>query len=128
MADRSLHGLLRYIHRMVGPPPGVLTDGELLGRFVDQRDEAAFEALVWRHGSMVLSVCRRVLRHEQDAEDAFQAAFLRSPARRVRCAARRGWSLALSRCVTCRLASQRFKRCFQISRALARCISSAGST
>ncbi len=89
MADRSLHGLLRYIHRMVGPPPGVLTDGELLGRFVDHRDEAAFEALVWRHGSMVLGVCRRVLRQDQDAEDAFQAAFL-ALARKAASVRRRG--------------------------------------
>jgi RNA polymerase sigma factor (sigma-70 family) len=53
-----------------------LSDGQLLDWFVHQREEAAFTALVRRHGPMVLSVCRRVLRHSEDAEDAFQATFL----------------------------------------------------
>ncbi len=53
-----------------------LSDGELLERFVRQHEEAAFAELVQRHGPMVLSVCRRVLRHSQDADDAFQATFL----------------------------------------------------
>jgi RNA polymerase sigma factor (sigma-70 family) len=47
-----------------------------LQHFIDRRDETAFEALVRRHGRMVLAVCRRVLHQEQDAEDAFQATFV----------------------------------------------------
>jgi RNA polymerase sigma factor (sigma-70 family) len=53
-----------------------LSDGQLLERFIARRDEAAFEAIVRRHGPMVFGVCRRILRGRHDAEDAFQATFL----------------------------------------------------
>jgi DNA-directed RNA polymerase specialized sigma24 family protein len=59
--------------RRLAPPAG--TDADLLARFATDRDEAAFGALVGRHGPMVLATCRRVLGHH-DAEDACQAAFL----------------------------------------------------
>jgi len=53
-----------------------MTDGELLERFVSTRDESAFELLVRRHGRMVLGICRRALRNDHEADDAFQAIFM----------------------------------------------------
>jgi RNA polymerase sigma factor (sigma-70 family) len=67
---RQLRGVLARLDT-VG-----LTDADLWERYVQERDEAAFETLVRRHGPMVMGVCRRILRNEQDAEDAFQATFL----------------------------------------------------
>jgi RNA polymerase sigma-70 factor (ECF subfamily) len=70
MASRDVQSLFR-----AGVNSG-LSDGQLLSRFVGERDEAAFEALVLRHGPMVWGVCRRILRDVHDAADAFQATFL----------------------------------------------------
>jgi RNA polymerase sigma factor (sigma-70 family) len=61
---------------MASRAPDPSADAELLERFAGKHDEAAFAALVARHGPMVLRVCRRVLPHRQAAEDAFQATFL----------------------------------------------------
>ncbi len=52
------------------------SDRELLAGFVSGRDEAAFRALVERHGPMVARICRHVTVDEHTAEDAFQATFL----------------------------------------------------
>jgi RNA polymerase sigma factor (sigma-70 family) len=68
--------LLRYVYRLAGAEPtSAPADAELLRRFVERRDEAAFTALLQRHGGLVMSVCRRLL-NQHDAEDAFQATFL----------------------------------------------------
>jgi RNA polymerase sigma factor (sigma-70 family) len=73
----SLSASLRQMGQvLLAGDAAALTDAELVGRFVDQRDEVAFAALVRRYGTVVFGVCLRVLRHEQDAEDAFQATFL----------------------------------------------------
>ena len=63
-----------------------LADAQLLDRFAADRDEAAFAALVSRHGPMVLTVCRQLLGDHQHAEDAFQAVFfvLAKKARSIR--------------------------------------------
>src|SRR5262245_21244807 len=76
MATAQVDTVIRHLRRAVLRQDGAgRTDGQLLVSFIDQKDEAAFEALVRRHGPMVFGVCRRVLNHH-DAEDAFQATFL----------------------------------------------------
>lgn len=71
-----LSDVVAHLRRLGEADLSGLTDRELIERFLSGWDEAAFAALVRRHGPMVLATCRQVLRHQQDAEDAFQAAFL----------------------------------------------------
>src|SRR3954451_18343318 len=71
------------------------TDATLLDRFVNHREEAAFAELVDRHGSLVMRVCRRFLRSEQDVEDAFQATFLVLAPR----AGRISWDVSVAGCL-----------------------------
>ena len=72
MTNRS-GNLLRSVSRVTQEPLG---DAEMLRRFVQRRDSAAFEVLVWRHGPAIYSACRRMLRDKHLAEDALQATFL----------------------------------------------------
>ena len=77
MASGQEEIVLRQFRRLFGPGGSLgLTEGQLLARFAADGDPSAFEALVDRHGPMVLGVCRRMLRDPNDADDAFQATFL----------------------------------------------------
>jgi RNA polymerase sigma factor (sigma-70 family) len=77
MRNIRANSVLRYIRGLAAAQcPRDLADQELLDRFVTRRDEAAYAALVRRHGPMVLRLCLRILQNEHDAEDAFQATFL----------------------------------------------------
>jgi RNA polymerase sigma factor (sigma-70 family) len=75
MATQQLPRVFRHIRRLIGGAEA-LTDAQLLQRFADRHDEAAFAEIVRRHGPLVLGLCRRLLRQHPDAEDAFQATFL----------------------------------------------------
>jgi RNA polymerase sigma factor (sigma-70 family) len=77
MPREQTPSLLDPIRRLIGGEGGcALTDAELLEKFAATADATSFEALIWRHGAMVLGLCRRILRDQHEAEDAFQATFL----------------------------------------------------
>src|SRR5262245_37883665 len=77
MASAQLGIAVQRIRNLAARPKvSELTDGALLGAFLTCNDQAAFEALVRRHGPMIMRICLRTLRHVQDAEDALQATFL----------------------------------------------------
>lgn len=77
MAAPETNTVLRYIRNLAGRlGESQQTDSELLRAFLDQNDQSAFEAILRRHGSLVLRICRRVLDDPHDAEDAFQATFM----------------------------------------------------
>ena len=77
MAVGQVNSVLRLIRTLAETEATrKIADGELLRRFLSERDEASFKALVRRHGALVFRICMRVLCNEQDAEDAFQATFL----------------------------------------------------
>ncbi|MBL8794944.1 MAG: RNA polymerase sigma factor [Planctomycetia bacterium] len=76
MAQGQLKSVVSFLVGLArGPVGGTLSDRQLLRQFVASQDQEAFATLVRRHGPLVLGVCRRLLRQEQDAEDVFQAVF-----------------------------------------------------
>ncbi len=77
MTTRQTGAILRYLRSLVDSETTQhLSDTQLLKDFAAQHEEAAFAALMQRHGTLVWGVCQHLLHHEQDAEDAFQATFL----------------------------------------------------
>src|SRR5436309_5013527 len=76
MTQAPLAKVVPSIRKAVLSGPEEYPDRQLLQDFVGRRDQAAFTLIIRRHGPMVLGVCRRVLQHSHDAEDAFQATFL----------------------------------------------------
>jgi RNA polymerase sigma factor (sigma-70 family) len=75
VAAVRLNPIIRQIRAFVEPHTS-LSDAELLDQFIHLQDEAAFSALLHRHGPLVLAVARRILPSNEDAEDVFQATFL----------------------------------------------------
>jgi RNA polymerase sigma factor (sigma-70 family) len=76
MTTSLMGAVLHHLRDAAGGTRGERTDRDLLDELMTGRDTRSFAELMGRHGPMVLRVCRRVLHHEQDAEDAFQVAFL----------------------------------------------------
>ena len=77
MANASFARVLNHVRELVAAhQTGTASDRDLLERFRNHREEAAFTLLAQRHGPMVLNTCRRILGDVQEAEDAFQATFL----------------------------------------------------
>src|SRR5439155_8812516 len=77
MPPEQVPSVIHYLRQVVASATALgVPDAQLLARYINDRDEPAFELLVWRHAQTVLGTCRRVVRNEQDAHDCFQATFL----------------------------------------------------
>src|SRR4051794_39057773 len=105
--------VVRFIRTALGPDADGISDAALLARFAQDRDEAAFELLVWRHAGAVLRTCRGVLRDPHAAEDAAQATFL-ALARQAAAVGRRGtvagWLFRVAHRIAARAARRREKQ------------------
>jgi RNA polymerase sigma factor (sigma-70 family) len=113
MATTQANTVLRHLNRLLEAPNHTApSDRQLLEQFGSCRDEAAFTALVRRHGPLVHGVCRRVLGNGHDAEDAFQAAFLllARKAASIRQESVAGWLYQVAVHVALRARSQRATR------------------
>jgi RNA polymerase sigma factor (sigma-70 family) len=103
-----------FLDRVAGrTAAGGVTDGQLLKRFAEEGDEDAFGALVRRHGPFVMGVCLRLMRHQQDAEDVFQATFLvlaRKASRVAWRACARNWLYAVAYRLAQRARCEVFRR------------------
>jgi RNA polymerase sigma factor (sigma-70 family) len=113
MATDRLLTVVKHLRRIARPGAGKpSTDAELLARFAENRDEAAFAEIVQRHGPLVWAVCRGRL-SAADADDAFQAAFivLTRQARRIRKPkSLAGWLARVARRASLRLQRQDRRR------------------
>jgi RNA polymerase sigma factor (sigma-70 family) len=101
-------------------PLSALDDRALLARYADQHDHAAFEQVVKRHRGLVFGVCRRAVRDQHIAEDAYQAAFLvlaRNPRAAITATSVSGWLFGVARRVS--LAARRHEQRQQRRAALA---------
>src|SRR5262245_58633051 len=128
MPSERGQSVLRHLRRAVEGDGDGVADAELLECFLARRDEDAFGALVRRHGAMVLGVCRRVLRHTQDAEDACQATFLLL-ARKAAAVRQRealgGWLYRVARHVALKVRSDAARRSARDGGAVVRCLADA---
>jgi RNA polymerase sigma factor (sigma-70 family) len=77
MSNGQLTLVLQHLRKLIRHQgAGEVEDTQLLTRFIRDRDQAAFEVLVWRHGPMILSLAQRLLHNPHDAEDVLQVTFL----------------------------------------------------
>ena len=100
------------------------SDGDLLGRFIHDKDESAFAEIVRRHGLMVLGVCQRVLGDPHAAEDVFQATFLVLVQRAASIGTRQplgGWLYAVAQRIALKARAQSTARRERERRRIFRC-------